>query len=679
MVLRWRLAAAFLGWVFLCAYSVQTLSAQASGAWPPIAAEELALQDNPASPGATALLLDRDSHVDDVNSFQTEHYRIKIFRPEGRKFADVEIPYFPQNESVRDIRARKVNPDGTASEFQGEVFDRLILKSKHLKYQARVFTIPDVQPGNIIEYSYTVNWRQHVPDVLKNPRGHFILGTYSYPTVHWTIQHELFTRHARFSIRPLPKANLRWILVRLPGMTVTKQPDGSCELEVRNVPPLEHEELRPPEPLINSRVHFFYVVGLESTFWSSVGSRWAGDIDVFIGHSKKIEQVTAQTFVSSDSPETKLRKIYARVQQIRNLSYEPAKTAKESKQEGLKDNRNAEDVLNHGYGYNNEINDLLVAMARAAGLPADIVLVADRAKSIFDTGVLDASQLNTQVVLVTAGPETFFLDPGTRFCPFGMVPWFKNGLTGLRLDAVISQLVKIPGEHGESATTKRTSTIKFNSDGSAEGQFLISFAGQEALTRRLEAYDEDDAGRKKMIEDEIRGWLPEGATVEISRIAAWDTSDGDLQVDGHFLIPQFGSAVGRRFFLPTTVFQRRRGNLFQPEKRTYPIYFAHSYQTEDKVTFQFSSDLHVAGLPKPQDESNDNGRYQTVVEVSPGGAEFKRTLVVDGFIYDPSTYPVLKRFFGAVAAGDAQQIVLEQTETGKGPLSSSFNEGPVTP
>jgi hypothetical protein len=212
-------------------------------AWKPISAEELALTDNPAMPGDSALLLDRDSHVDDDKSFVTEYYRIKVLTEEGRRFADIEIPYVLKNEEVVEIRARTVRTDGTSVEFQGQVFDRVIVKSKRFSYQAKTLTLPDVHVGSILEYSYKTVWHQHAPDVLKHPQNYYFTGIFTIPTMHWSIQHELYTRHARFSVRPIAKTNLQWSIIRGPaGAIVQRQDDGTVFLEVRNVAPLEKEE-----------------------------------------------------------------------------------------------------------------------------------------------------------------------------------------------------------------------------------------------------------------------------------------------------------------------------------------------------------------------------------------------------------------------------------------------------
>jgi hypothetical protein len=145
-----------------------------------------------------------------------------------------------------------------------------------------------------------------------------------------------------------------------------------------------------------------------------------------------------------------LRKIYDRVQQIRYLSYEPVKTGKENKQENLKSNKNAEDVLEHGYANTNEINYLFAAMVRSIGMQAYVVRVADRSRHVFDSTVLDATQFDSQVIDVPHDKQHIFFDPATRFCPFELVPWGESGVKGLRIMPFGGDLILIPGYHSDS-------------------------------------------------------------------------------------------------------------------------------------------------------------------------------------------------------------------------------------
>jgi hypothetical protein len=637
--------------------------AQTAGDWPLISPADLAMKDNPASPGASAIVLDRDSQEDDIKGVQSEYYRIKIFTDEGRKFANIEIPYFEKLDEVRDVRARTVQPDGTSLEFHGEILDKLIVKSKRMKYQAKIINLPEVEAGSIIEYSYKIAWHQHVPDVLKNPTGYLIDGSYSFPTAHWTLQHDLFTRHARFSVRYLPKGNLQWALVRAPASAVVqRRPDGTAELEVNDVPPLEKEEFVPPDNMLNSRVHFFYVVGYSppAWFWRDEARRQGEQIDKFIGHSKKIEQATSRLFSPGDPPETKLRKIYARVQQLRYLSYEPAKTGQESKRENLKDNKNVEDVLEHGYAFANEINYLFVAMVRAAGWPAGIVRLTERSRSVLSQNVLDSSQLNATVVLVTLGGQQLFFDPATRFCPYGLLPWAETGVQGLQIGTLGGDFAPIPGRTSETAITRRTATVKVSPEGTVEGTLQVAFTGQEALRRRLELYDEDEAGRRKSLEDEIKQWLAPGATVDLKKAEPWESSEEDLRVECNFTIPDFANVSGHRLLFPLAVFQSNRTNPFKSEKRTYAIYFDYAYQVEDNIKWSFPEGFRPEALPSGRSYQNNFFHYQTTVTATASGLDFHRSTSLNGFIFDAGAYKLIKTAFEQMIGNDNEQAVLQQ-------------------
>lgn len=622
-------------------------------------------------PGDSAMLLDRDSHVDDEKAFDTEYFRIKIFKDEGRRFANIEIPYVPKAEEIAEIKARRVLPDGTAEDFHGEIFDRLIVKSKRFKYQAKVLTLPDVHAGDVIEYSYKMQWHQHAPDVLKHPEMYFLLGAFSVPTVHWQIQHELFTRHARFSVRPLAKAKLMWTVVRGPtGASVQREADGTAYLEVRDVPPLEKEEFAPPEDLIDSRIHFFYGVGLfegpgdASFFWSSVGRRQGEDIEKFIGHSKKVQRLTAEILSPGDTDEAKLRKIYERVQQLRYLSYEPAKTEKEAKQENLKENKDVEDVLNHGYAYANEINYLFAAMVRAAGMQAYVVKLADRSRHVFNATVLDVSQFNAMVIDVPLGKEHRFFDPATRFCPFELVPWGESGVRGLRITAMGGDFVTIPGYHSEASAIQRVTSAKILEDGTLEGTVHISFAGQDALTRRLELYEEDEQGRHRALEAEVKKWMPEGAKIDVTGSRGWSDPKEKLQVDCTFSVPQFASAVGRRLLAPLSVFGMR-ANPFKSQGRMHSIYFPYSYRTEDQISLRMPEGFRLEGLPKAHSQEFNDSRFSSAATKVADGVEFRRTFELNGFIFDRETYGAMRQFFDAVFAADSEQMVLQQGEAEK--------------
>src|SRR5215469_10745594 len=118
--------------------------------WKPISADELKMASLPEAPGAAAVILYREVNRDDGRTPHEDNYvRIKILTEEGRKYANVEIPYFRESASVAGIKARCVRPDGSVMPFEGRPVDQTIVKAKGIKYLAKTFSLPDVQVGSI--------------------------------------------------------------------------------------------------------------------------------------------------------------------------------------------------------------------------------------------------------------------------------------------------------------------------------------------------------------------------------------------------------------------------------------------------------------------------------------------------------------------------------------------------
>src|SRR5271167_2987700 len=82
--------------------------------WLPVTQEELKMTSEPKAPGAAAIYLYRQvDRNDDGNSSEYDYARIKILTEEGRKYANVEIPFLKDTEKIRGLQARTIRPDGS--------------------------------------------------------------------------------------------------------------------------------------------------------------------------------------------------------------------------------------------------------------------------------------------------------------------------------------------------------------------------------------------------------------------------------------------------------------------------------------------------------------------------------------------------------------------------------------
>src|SRR5260370_33455600 len=86
------------------------------------------------------------------------------------------------------------------------------------------------------------------------------------------------------------------------------------EVNVQAVPPAPDEELMPPISSLTFRVLFYYSpYRSNAEFWKSEGKHWSKLEDKFVGPGPGVSAAVQQLGSASDSPEPRLRKMYAAI------------------------------------------------------------------------------------------------------------------------------------------------------------------------------------------------------------------------------------------------------------------------------------------------------------------------------------------------------------------------------
>ena len=630
----------------LCLIATFSPLARAADDWLPINPDELKMTSDPKALGAPAIYLYRQVDLDDLERKETIYTRIKIFTEEGRKYANIEIPYVKGSGEIKNVQARTIHPDGTIINFDGAMFDSTIVKAKGLKYQAKTFSMPDVQPGSIVEYRYA----------RANTGGWF------YDTS-WLLSEELFTKHAKFSLRPYSGIPLQWSWPRgLPTGTSPPVDDHHIiRLETQDVPAFQIEDYMPPADEEKYRVDFRYAFALENDpdkFWKEKDKNIYSLINSFVDKHKAMEEAVGQIVSPSDTPEQKLQKIYARCQKIHNTTYERDKTQQERTREKLKEIHNVEDVWKRGYGNSVTIDWLFLALARAAGFDAHPVEISTRNKHFFDRKLMNPYLLNAIVVQVKLNDKNLYLSPGIPFAPFGLLPWYEMEVPGLLIDKDDGTWIITTSPQSSDAGMERNATLQLNDSGDLEGKVTITYRGLSALVRRIDEQDEDDAERKKFLEDELRSYIPVPSEAELTNIPDWNAPSPTLVAEFNLKIPNWTSSAGRRTLLATGLFGGGEKHLFDGGNRVHPIYITYPYSDVDDITIALNSGSAVASLPQPQRNDQKVCDYTSSAEQKNGALHLSRKLTVNLRILDPKYYPALQNFFQTVRNGDDQQIVL---------------------
>ena len=536
--------------------------------WPPIEPEELALEENPAAPGSSAMIMMKLDIRDDAKGVREIYYRIKIFKDSGREYGDIDIPY-EGSEKVTDIAARTIRPDGRVIEFKGAIYDKTLFKSRKERIRAKSFTLPEVQAGSIIEYQY----RKKV-------------GKQSEPVGTWFVQEPLFVRRAHLSLKPRLKM---WRVVgrRIPNDRLGSyngRYDTAMNVMLRDLPAFEPDVLMPPEEQLKMRYHITYgprAYADSHLLWEEVGKSFVEWHTKFMGKPKKLRFIVSQIMSPEDPPLQKARKIYLAIQnRIRNLAYEEKYTKKERKRERLKKRKSAEDVWRYGYGHAHEITNLFTAMCRAAELRSNTVVVSPRDTHFFDKELRDPSQLSDSLTAVSLGNGRHYLDPGTRLAPFGYVSWEKQAVKGFLLGKEDWIRISTPLVDAADSTRSYHLALGLQEDGSASINVKSRYTGQEALHWRDKLFESSGSERVREVHGRLRQHLP-AAEIEDVAWSGLDDAGDDVVLTYRFRLPAYGQVQGKRLVVQPLLwaFDSPFSNL----GRKLPVQIPHSFTRSQEV------------------------------------------------------------------------------------------------
>jgi hypothetical protein len=637
----------------------------------PPSAEELQMTSDPKAPGAAAVYLEVKEIDDDTLHYQRYYERIKVLTEKGKELATVEVPY-GGDFKVQDIKGRTIHSDGTIIPLGGKPEDMLYEKKGDLKIGRKVFTLPSVEVGSIIEYQYELHYDDN----------HF-----SSPL--WSIQGRYFVHEAHYSFTPFKQfwpdvtqgsslyltderghqinALLWW--KNLPkGVDVQQAIGGHFTVDLTDIPPVPDEEYMPPEDVLLNKVFFYYMPSSNaSEFWISESKYWSKDVDHFAEPTKTIRAAVGGIIAPNDSPQDKAKKLYVAVQALDNTDFSRAKTESERKLLKLKEVKRAEDTWNQKSGSSEDMALLYLAMLRAAGLTAYPMKVVNRETGIFDPSYMRFSQLDDTLVVLNDGGKETDLDPGEKMCPFGKLNWRHAEAKGIRESSQgMGMMSTLPQSYIDNTTT-RNADLTIDPQGGVDGSFTFVFTGQAAMRWRQRALENDVTELKKEFDHGLEEILPDGVEAHVDHFLGLDTPDTNL-IAIIYVKGAAGTPAGKRLLLPGFFFEGRGKTPFvSQEKRLEPVDMHYPERTIDIVNYHLPDGMTVEGAPQDSQVSWPGHALLIVKsQTSPGKFTIAFSVAHAFSTVKAEEYQDLRGFYQKVAATAQEQLVLTTTPATKG-------------
>ena len=661
--------------VLFCLASVSPL-AHADG-WITPTPEELHMTSEPQAPGVSAIYLNREEITDDDLHMWRRYARLKILTEGGKDLGTVEVGQYQSAEhggfTIRAIAGRTIHSDGTIIPFTGKPYEKLVERGHGFKETAKVFTLPSVEVGSIIEYRYELSYDDNF-----------------YIPPRWFVQEDLFTRHGHYVWLPTNHdlisrdekgeqltSSIAWtpILPKGADFKNTEIPGGTngthrkFELTIDNVPPQVEEEFMPPVHSLGYRVLFFYTPYRSSDeLWKTGGKRWAQSRDKFIGPGSKVKAAVSELVQPGDTDEQKLRKIYASVMKLENTRFSRERSRSEEHSQGLGEVKNTDDVWERKRGTDDQLAELFVAMARAAGMKAYVMGVTDRDQNIFLQSYFTLDQLDDLIAIVNVGGKEEFFDPGQALCPYGQLAWKHTMVQGVRQVDGGAVIAGTPFASYKESRTDRIADLTMDEHGEASGTITMSFRGAPALRWRQAHLRGDDTSMNNQLRTMLEDTMPGGMEINVTKVDHIEDYEQPLVVT-YSVKGAIASSAGKRMLLPADIFEFTSKPAFSHATRENAVYFPYTYTLLDAVRIKIPAGFSVESVPAPGDipyrEKGKDGKeetaamYQLHTESDGTSITVHRNLIMGDLIFPQDEYPNLHGFFTKFEARDHEPTVLK--------------------
>jgi len=649
--------------LLLCVFASFTAPIQAAGdEWKPIDADHLALKSPKVEKEADAEALFWEVKIEDdpEGDLIFDHYlRVKVFTERGRESqSKIDLIFgksYSGESKIKDIAARTIKPDGSIVQLKKEdIYERTIVKGSGVRYKAKSFAMPAVEPGCIIEY----RWRE----VRVNTDANY---------VRLQFQRDIPVQRVQYSIKPMAYENASFNSIVMHGQNTewVKGRGGYFTTTMTNMPAVYEESRMPPEDQIKTWILVYYQKFTTEKpnpdkYWLDLGKGFYDRTKSLLKPNDDVKELAASLTATAKTDDEKIANLFDfcrnKIKTTKGLT--PDERAK------LKENKNPSDTLKRGIGTSGDIDLLFAALANAAGFDARIVLAPDRGDIFFDKSIPNPFFIRPQNIAVNVGGKWKFFNPGYNYIQFGMLRWQEEGQESLITDGKNPVWVETPMSSHEKSLVKRTAKLKLADDGTLEGDVRVEFTGHFAVERKLELDEQSETEREETLKEELKSQM---SAAEITNIAIENVTDHvkPLVFSYRVRFPGYATRTGKRLFLQPAFFQHGIKPTFATTTRKYPIYFHYPWSERDEVEFALPQgyELDNADAPAPFGSGAISSYKPSIVATADDSVLiYRRSFFFGGggaLHYPVESYPNVKSYFDAVHKSDGHTIALKQKAT----------------
>jgi len=567
-----------------------------------------------------------------------QHRIVRFFDTRGERFANVVLPYSPTSQ-IEDLQARTITPSGTIVPLRPEDVHDVSLYPEFVFFsdqRAKIFTMPAVEPGVVLEYRYRMRVRNRT--VWHG----------------WRFQHEVPTLISRFTML-VPS---EWpVSFRTYGIELEPEiqhvPNGfksTFRWEARDVPGLQRETGMPPA---SERFERLAIAPLGFTTWNDVAAWYRTLSEPSEEDESGIPALVDSLLVGVSDKEARMRIIYEWVRDhVRYLAVEIGI--------GGYQPHAARAVCANRYGDCKDMATILSAMGEAAGVRVHQVLISTWQNGTPDTSLPSPYQFNHAISYAPDLGQGRWMDATAKGTPYGELPWYDQGVPVLVVDDDGTATILVTPIAEPSANRERvTWTVSLDDHGQAQVQARTELTGALASEARDELAFASEQERKRWVEARLPPETASSAIVDSFSLGGLEPVEDPLSIEMAFSAPVFAVPEdGVLRFRPGMMIASGLPDLFRAESRAHPVRLRFGMQRELLLELTLPPDWHIAGDFQTDSTGSPFGWWRTEVAATPRGARIHRLVSLEGGEIAPSDYGAYKEFLDTLRRSEFRTVTL---------------------
>ena len=310
-----------------------------------------------------------------------------------------------------------------------------------------------------------------------------------------------------------------------------------------------------------------------------------------------------------------------------------------------------------------DINLLLIAALRAAGIEANPLILSTRDNGRLRVGMPWASRFNYVLAHVRLPDgHDLLLDATEPLLPVGMLPERCLNHKGRLVLKAGGPSRWLDIEPGQRRTHFQQAKLRLAADGSLRGTVHEEYVGYAAAAQRamLEELGEPQY-RRKFVGQHSTWAVPVFAVADRTDLAKPLALNYEFIQANHPTGAAAGAGASTIFLGLFDGFTDRR-NPFRREGRTCPVDFATTQEETLMLTLTLPPGYEVRELPKPAivDLPDGGGRYTLQLAAAEGEVQLTSRLSLRKAVYSVEEYASLRELYRLMLEKQAEQLVIQK-------------------